>query len=353
MVVAPSSHERVAGIAAETSIIHMDVSVVVPTRNRSALLAMTLRSVLHQQNVELEVIVVDEASTDDTPAMLAALGDARVRVIRHETPRGVSAARNRGAAEARGEWLAFLDDDDLWAPDKLARQLQAAQAVGRDWAYTGSVNITNHCRVVHGRPPLSPEEVMAALPGYNAIPGGGSNVAVRRATWLRAGPFDTRLRNTEDWEMWIRLAKHGPPACVSSPLLAYRVHSSNSSLDIGEIVRGTKLIEALHHTVADWGRLHRWLAESCLRRRQRKSALGHFIRAAVRGQARGVASDLGAILWRRVVQRILRFEGERTVSGDAWIAAAAAWLLEFEGCDHGSPEPTRTSAELAGPTFHG
>src|SRR5688500_7386568 len=128
--------------------VQTDVTVVVPTRNRSALLSLTLRSVLRQQDVNLEVIVVDEASTDDTTAMLATVADARVRVIRHETPLGVSSARNRGASEAHGEWLAFLDDDDLWAPDKLARQLQAAQAAGRDWAYTGSVNITDRCQIV-------------------------------------------------------------------------------------------------------------------------------------------------------------------------------------------------------------
>jgi glycosyltransferase involved in cell wall biosynthesis len=309
----------------------MNVSVVVPTRNRSGLLRKTLRSVLWQQQVELEVIVIDEASTDDTSAMLATLGDARVRVIRHDRPRGVSAARNRGAADAHGEWLAFVDDDDLWAPDKLVRQIQAAQTVGRDWAYAGSVNITERGHVVHGRPPLSPEEVVAALPRYNAIPGGGSNVVVRRATWMAAGPFDTRLRNTEDWEMWIRLAKHGPPAYVCSPLVGYRVHISNSSLDIAEIVRGTQLIEALHHTTADWGRLHRWLAESCLRSGQRRDALRQFAMAAVRGQLRGVASDLQGIVRRRLARRVPRFGNESMRSSDPWMTTAMAWLQQVEG----------------------
>src|SRR5918993_498800 len=119
----------------------MSVSVVVPTRNRSRLLASTLRSVLVQRGVELEVIVVDEGSTDNTPEMLAALDDPRVRVLRHDVPRGLSAARNRGADEARGEWVAFVDDDDLWAPEKLVSQLDAARAMARDWAYTGSVTI--------------------------------------------------------------------------------------------------------------------------------------------------------------------------------------------------------------------
>jgi glycosyltransferase involved in cell wall biosynthesis len=304
--------------------------VVVPTRNRSALLRMTLRSVLGQRDVDVEVIVVDEGSTDDTPAALAALADARVRVIRHDTPRGVASARNRGAAEACGDWLAFVDDDDLWAPDKLARQLQVAAMSGRDWAYAGSVNITDHGHIVYGRPPLAPEKVVEALPRYNAIPGGGSNVVMRRTTWMRVGPFDTRLRNTEDWEMWIRLVKEGPPACVCRPLVAYRVHESNSSLDVAEIVRGTKLIEAIHQTTADWGRLHRWLAESCLRRGQRREAIGQFARAAMRGEALGVASDLGAILRRRVGRQFPTRTAAAPLSRDAWIAAAREWLRDFE-----------------------
>jgi glycosyltransferase involved in cell wall biosynthesis len=252
-----------------------------------------------------------------------------VRTVRHETPRGVSTARNRGAAEARGDWVAFTDDDDLWAPDKLARQLHAAQAAGRDWSYTGSVNIGEGFGVVYGRPPPPPEEVVAALPHYNAIPGGGSNVVVRREALRRAGPFDTRLRNTEDWELWIRLAKAGPPAWACSPLLAYRVHGSNSSLDIAEILRGTRLIEELHHTTADWGRLHRWLAESCLRTGQRRVALSQFARAALHGQARAVAGDL-MLIARRRLRRRSPVPGPAGHSDPTWIEQAASWLRELE-----------------------
>jgi glycosyltransferase involved in cell wall biosynthesis len=111
----------------------MDVSIVIPTRNRSVLLSKALRSALRQERVEFEIIVVDEASTDDTPALLASIQDPRVRVLRHETARGLSGARNSGAEHARGEWLGFLDDDDLWAPDKLNRQLSAGRAAGRDF----------------------------------------------------------------------------------------------------------------------------------------------------------------------------------------------------------------------------
>jgi glycosyltransferase involved in cell wall biosynthesis len=305
------------------------VSVVVPTHNRSGLLAVTLRSVLRQRDVDFEVIVVDDASTDQTASMLAGLGDPRLRTVRHETPHGVSAARNRGAAEARGEWVAFTDDDDVWAPDKLARQVHAAEVTGRDWAYAGSISITDGFRIVHGVPPLPPEQVVAVLRRYNAIPAGGSNVVVRRATLVQVGPFDIRLRNTEDWEMWIRLAKVGTPAWVRSPLVAYRVHSSNSSLDIAEIVRGVRLIEQLHDTTADWGRLHRWLAESFLRTGQRRAALGQFARAALDGQAANVARDLIAIARRRANRR--SSASRPSASSDlTWIDEATSWLAELE-----------------------
>lgn len=308
------------------------VSVVVPTHNRCELLTVTLRSVLRQRDVDLEVIVVDEASTDETAAILAGLGDPRVRTVRHETPRGVSTARNRGTAEARGDWVAFTDDDDLWAPDKLVRQLHAARVAGRDWAYTGSVNIADDFRIIHGLPPLPPEQVMATLPRYNTIPGGGSNVVVRRQTLLRAGPFDTRLLNTEDWEMWIRLANAGPPAWVRSPLMAKRVHSSNSSLDTAEIVRGARLIQELHRTTVDWGRLHRWLAESCLRTGQRGAALGQLARAALHGQASNVARDLNAIARRRVNRR--SSAAQPAMSSDpTWMEEAVDWLCELEELD--------------------
>jgi glycosyltransferase involved in cell wall biosynthesis len=92
-----------------------DVSVVIPTRDRSRLLVLALRSALRQREVDLEVVVVDDGSGDDTPEVVAGLRDARVHLVRHPGPHGVSAARNSGIAAARGRWIAFLDDDDLAA----------------------------------------------------------------------------------------------------------------------------------------------------------------------------------------------------------------------------------------------
>jgi glycosyltransferase involved in cell wall biosynthesis len=307
----------------------MNVSVVIPTRNRSALLAMTLRSVLHQKSVDLEVIVVDEASTDETATMLAGVNDTRLRVIRHDTPQWLAAARNHGAMEATGQWLAFIDDDDLWAPDKLVRQVEAAEQADRDWVYTGAVNIEGW-QIVHSRPPLPPEDTVAALPRYNPIPGGGSNVMWRRSMWMKVGPFDTRLRSAEDWEMSIRSARHGPPAWVRRPLIAKRVHQANMSLDVDEIMRATRFIEDLHHTQVDWGRIHRWLAERYLRMGQRRAALAQFAKAATKGEWGGVADDLKRLLRRRV-QRLAPVSPLRSAAMiDPWAAEATAWLCELQ-----------------------
>jgi glycosyltransferase involved in cell wall biosynthesis len=198
----------------------VEISVVVPTHNRSALLAQTLRSVLWQRGVDLEVLVVDDGSTDDTAAVVAALGDPRVRIVRNEVAQGVAAARNRGAEEARGEWVTFLDDDDLWAPDKLARQLAAAQETGRSWVYVGEVRIDRHGRIIAATSPPAPERVAARLPHWNLVPGGCSSVMASRAALAVAGPFDTGLRNLADWDLWIRLGRTGPPARVAGLLVA-------------------------------------------------------------------------------------------------------------------------------------
>ena len=308
----------------------MDVSVVVPTRNRSALLSRTLRSALRQERVDFEVIVVDEASNDDTPALLSALDDHRVRVLRHEIPRGLSAARNHGAEHARAEWLAFLDDDDLWAPDKLFRQVSAANQAGRDWAYTGSVNIENG-RIVRSVPAPSEEEVVATLPRFPILPGGGSNVIVRRETFTHVGPFSTRfVSGGEDWELWIRLAKHGWPAGVREPLMAKRIHSSNMFGDTDRIVRATRVIQTLHDTPIDWGRMYQWLAERYLREGRWLTALTMSTKAAAHGEVAGVAAVLLPFVSHRLRRTLGLQQESPRIRHDREAALAAAWLREFE-----------------------
>jgi glycosyltransferase involved in cell wall biosynthesis len=303
----------------------MNVSVVIPTRNRSRWLRLTLRSVLWQRDVELDAIVVDDGSTDDTADVVTRMPDRRVRLIHHDTSRGVSASRNHGAEETDSEWIAFIDDDDLWAPEKLARQLEAARTTGRAWVYTGSVNIDESLRALTGVPPPTPEQVARMIRRYNAIPGGGSNVIVRRDVFERVGPFDPSLKNGEDWEMWIRLNEHGPPAWVPHPLLGYRVHPANASLDVAAILEGVSLIERRHGTGVDRGVLNRWIGESCLRTGQREEALKYLAVAAVNGQGLNVARDVLAIVRRRLAP-YLGPSLMPTPRYPEWIAKAQGWL---------------------------
>ena len=128
-----------------------EVSVVVSTQNRWPLMARTsLRAALLQEDVELEVLVVDDGSDERAPGDLPGLDDPRVRVLRHDAPLGVASARNAGIREARGAWVALLDDDDVWAPRKLRSQVDAAAAAGAGFAYSGAV-ATMALYFVHGQ----------------------------------------------------------------------------------------------------------------------------------------------------------------------------------------------------------
>jgi glycosyltransferase involved in cell wall biosynthesis len=303
-----------------------EVSVVVPTRDRSGLLRTTLWSLLAQRNVDLEVIVVDDGSMDATADVVVSLGDTRVRMVRNVEPQGLSRARNRGIMEATGRWISFCDDDDVWAPSKLEKQLAAAHRLGRDWAYSGVVNIDGDLRPVSVPPVLSPDEVVAQLPRYNPIPGGGSNVVVRRRLLDLAGPFDPGLRALEDWEMSLRLSRLGPPAVAEHLLVGYRLHAGNMSLDVARILVSVRRIEQLHAIRVDHGRLHRWLAESCLRTGHRGEALRHWALAALAGETKGVGSDLRKILRRRLPRKRTRLtEPEWASEANEWLYGLAAY----------------------------
>jgi glycosyltransferase involved in cell wall biosynthesis len=313
----------------------LEVSVVIPTRNRSALLAMALRSVLAQRDVDLEVIVVDEASEDDTRSMIAALGDPRVQIVRHESCQGVSAARNRGIAVARAEWIAFLDDDDLWSPDKLAQQLQVARQTGALWVYVGHVNVNIRNEVTSGEPPLGPEALLRELPVRNVVPGGCSGVMVSRRALAVAGPFDVRLQPLADWDLWLRLAQAGPPACVSRPLVAYRVHGHQMSLDAARVEREFAMLSE-RYPEASPAVMYRYLGWWALRVKDHRAALRLFLRGWRR--SRGdygyalVLADLSAlaqdVLEHRLRLRLSR-RGPAKADGDreqSWRAEGRAWV---------------------------
>jgi glycosyltransferase involved in cell wall biosynthesis len=308
-----------------------EVSVVIPTRDRSRLLALTLRSVRWQRGVDLEVLVVDDGSTDDTAEVVAAIADPRIRLVRQPVAQGVSAARNRGIAEAGGTWVAFLDDDDLWAPDKLVRQLQAAHQTGRAWVYTGGVNVDQRLRVLEGGPPPPPDRVLELLECYNPVPVGASNVLVHAGTLARAGPFDGRLRRTEDWDMWIRLARLGPPAWVCRPLTAYRMHpASNAAADADRMLAEAAVLADRYRIPVDRAAQYRRAAWTCLRAGRRREALRHYVGAVRAGDVTSLARAAAALLHPAPKGSYLHrpFRG-RDAPTRRWNAEAQVWLEQL------------------------
>ncbi len=209
------------------------VTAIIPTHNRRDLLGRTLRSVLAQEGVDLTVLVVDDGSVDDTEAFVRGLGDPRVSVLRHSEARGVSAARNTGIAHATTPWLAFVDDDDLWAPTKLRSQLAAiAGSPGARWSSTGSVNIDFRCHVSDWHLPKADTDLASMLLERNHVPGGGSGVLAERELTLAVGGFDEAISNLADWEFYTRLALASPVAPVFHFDVGYYVHPQGMAHDV-------------------------------------------------------------------------------------------------------------------------
>jgi glycosyltransferase involved in cell wall biosynthesis len=261
-----------------------DVSVVIPTRDRPGLLLhSSLPSALDQTAVDLEVIVVDDGSAEDIERLATEVGDARVRVVRHRTPLGVAAARNTGIGVARAPWIAFLDDDDLWAPTKLERQLQALSDSGASFAYCGALILDDTGR---------PAEVLQAPPEdslrdeirrRNVIPAGCSNVVAETVLLRRIGGFDTDIAFLEDWDLWIRLALAAPAVARDEVLVAYVRHP-------GRRLGGRTTFEAIERLRAKHGaagfdpdlvRLLTWIAAEHRRAGDRARALEIYARTAI------------------------------------------------------------------------
>ena len=311
------------------------VSVVVPTHDRRRLLGQTLASILRQREVDLEVLVVDDGSSDGTAEAVAGLGDARVRLLRHPTPQGVAAARNRGIAEAAGAWLAFCDDDDLWAPDKLARQLQAAHQTGRGWVYTGEVRIDLRQQIVGGtHPPPPPEQVASRLPHWNLVPGGCSGVIASKAALAVTGWFDTRLRNLADWDLWIRLGRTGLPAWVPGLLVGYRLHGGSASRETTSILAEADMLDRRDGVAVDRGDLEHYLGVLCLRSGRRRDALRHLAAAARHGKVVSAGRGLAWMAQERLPLALLQGLRQQQRRYDRWRAEAQAWLdqLPVNGC---------------------
>jgi glycosyltransferase involved in cell wall biosynthesis len=300
----------------------MDVTVVIPTRDRPDLLALTLQTVLWQESVQTEILVVDDGEEPGTAELVRQVGDSRVRLLRNSDPHGVSGARNRGIAASRGKWIAFLDDDDLWAPRKLAAQLAMADACGAAWVYAGDVTVDEELGVVAGAPPPPPTTVITELRRHNAVPAGSSNVVVRRDLLDAVGTFDPELRTSEDWDLWLRLAAKSAPACVRQPLVALRTHRRMASRDVKQLLADVEIVARRHNTRLDRGRHERWAAWISLEDGHRGRALHHYARAILAGDIGSIGRAAVAAVYPQVALR-------RTLRIDDWTLEAQRWLDEL------------------------
>jgi glycosyltransferase involved in cell wall biosynthesis len=259
------------------------VTVVIPTRNRRQRLAhAALPSALRQTGVEVEVLVVDDGSTDDTASWVTELGDPRVRALRNPAPRGVAAARNAGIAAATGTWVAFLDDDDHWSPAKLATQVAALQETDAVYSYTGAlvVDALGEPSDVLVAPPSA--ELRDLLLRQNVMPAGSSNVVAATDLLRTLGGFDEELAYLADWDMWIRLALAGRGVASDDALVAYVRHPGQMRLTGKQAIAELDRLRARHASAGfapDEGRLLSWIASQQRVRGQRLQALRTYLLA--------------------------------------------------------------------------
>jgi len=222
------------------------VTVVIPTYNRSRFLREAVSSVLAQRGVPLEVLVVDDGSTDETPEVLESFGDFITSIF--QPHRGVSAARNHGIRLARGEWIAFLDSDDLWLPGKLEAQMAFLEAhphlricqTEEIWMRNGKrLNPKNYHRKPRGDCfPLLLERCLISP----------SAVVIHRDLFSQVGCFDESLPACEDYDLWLRIGCRHPVGLIEEPLVVKRgghADQLSASIPALDVYRIQSLVQLL------------------------------------------------------------------------------------------------------------
>jgi glycosyltransferase involved in cell wall biosynthesis len=269
-----------------------DISVIIPVFNQAQFVGEAIESALVQTRSPLEVIVVDDGSTDGTPEVLQTFApDPRVRLIRQQNG-GVAVARNAGAAAASGQFFAFLDADDIWLPGKLERQRERfANEPDLSLVHCGVEEFTDKdlpgCERVDGMEgSIAPELLFF---NRTVLLGGGSGVMVSAKLFIELGGFDGRMSTSADWDFFYRCASRGPVGFLPEVLLRYRIHGSNMHRNVRAMRHDMLLGFAKAFASADrelrrrrryaYGRLHTVLAGSFWGTGDRREALKHALKA--------------------------------------------------------------------------
>jgi len=263
------------------------ISVIIPTYNRAGLLARAVDSVLNQTFQDFELIVVDDGSTDRTAEVLAGYQD---RLILLSKPhRGVSAARNQGLTSARGEWIAFLDSDDYWLPEKLAVQvdffLHHPQAL---ICQTEEIWYRNGRRVNPGKRHVKPSGDIFQM-SLELCLVSPSAVMIKKDLFSKVGEFDETLPACEDYDLWLRITAKYPVYLLKEPLVvktgghADQLSRVTPALDKYRIQALLKILKSGTLTVtqekaarAELGRKAQIYGHGCIKRGRHQEGKGYL-----------------------------------------------------------------------------
>jgi glycosyltransferase involved in cell wall biosynthesis len=219
-----------------------EVSVIIPTYNRAQFVERAVRSVLAQTYEDFELLVIDDGSSDQTQNTIKRIPDRRIKYIRHSNNKGVSAARNTGIKHAEGNFIALLDDDDVWLPTKLEQQMKYFQTRPDAGAvYTGCISIDSKSNEPMRN--IFPNAVQFKdLLRDNYCEGAPSSILIKKDCFKKVGLFDETLPFCEDWDMWIRLARFYEVNVLDQLLVKRYEHASCMHKNFDLAIEGREML---------------------------------------------------------------------------------------------------------------
>ena len=201
------------------------VSVIIPTHNRASYVVQAVESVHQQTFSDYEIVVVDDGSSDTTQQLLKHYVGNRFLYLRSDHNVGLAAARNLGIQAAHGKFIAFLDDDDLWQPEKLARQIEIFERIPDAALVHSGYRIIEPDGSTRDVQPSVRGQAYRQLLAWNSI--AASSVIIRADAVQEEISFDEQLSGCADWDLWLRIARHHHIDYCAKPLLLYRLHPEN------------------------------------------------------------------------------------------------------------------------------